>query len=130
MASLGQGKRLTAKSLRVIQRGISAVSALSGGAESSVHSFSFETEESDDDDILSVIDMDFWIIPNGWEEYFDTETQNSYYLNTITQVEYCYSYINFTAGILSFMIFIFKLLNHRLLSGSDHKSQLKEQLAV
>ena len=93
---VSQGKRLTAKSLRLIQRGVSGLSAMSGD-KSTLQSFSFETDEfgdDDDDDALSVIDMDFWIIPNGWEEYFDPDSQSTYYLNTITQVGLRLCFIN------------------------------------
>ena len=47
---------------------------------------SLKSFDSDADDDISVIDIDFWSIPVGWEEYFDPDTQSSYYLNTITQV--------------------------------------------
>jgi hypothetical protein len=98
MVGMGdQGKRLTAKSLRQMQRGLSgniSSAGVSGGdISASLASFSNGNDElenddvdDDDDDDFSVIDMDFWVIPNGWEEYFDTDSQNVYYLNTITQV--------------------------------------------
>ena len=99
MGSLEEGRRLTLKTLRIMQRGLSGMvpgaegggsgGAGAGGDTSFGGSFSRDScdfNDDDDDDDISVIDMDFWIIPNGWEEYFDTDSQCSYYLNTITQV--------------------------------------------
>ena len=58
-------------------------------------------DDDDDDDDISVINMDFWVIPHGWEEYFDEDSQTPYYLNTITQVT---SSIAIRLGIVASMI--------------------------
>ena len=41
---------------------------------------------SDSDDDFSLIAVDMWIVPEGWEEVFDVTTQRPFFFNTITQM--------------------------------------------